>query len=398
MAGTMIAATNLGVRASFGVFFKSIESEFNLSRAATSGVFSVYMLLCSIVAILGGWALDKYGPRLVVFLMGWFAGLGLLLTSQTHAAWQLYVTYGLLFALGTGATFTVVNSTTSRWFDKKRGLALGITTSGGGLGQIAMAPFATYLIANFDWRVAFAVIGLIAWLVVASLSLVLRKAPSDIGLLPDGVKAEGVKIGLQNRENNRQPDGLSLPQAYRTRSFWFMVFAWMFCSLSLHLVLTHSVPHAIDMGISPMDAAVIISLIGGAIICGRLVLGRISDIIGRKALAVGCALVEVGALIWLIWIRELWMFHLFAIVFGFSSGGLGMLTTALVGDVFGVRYIGAILGAVVVGWAVGAAIGPAMGGFVFDASGSYFIAFAIAAVAILITGLLVALIRTEVKT
>ena len=177
---------------SFGVFFKCLETEFDLTRPATAGIFSVYMVLASVFSILGGWALDKYGPRTVTFLMGSFTGMSLLLTSQVSASWQLFISYSLLLSLGTGAIFVVVNSTVSRWFDQRRGFAVGITSSGGGAGVFFIAPFATYLISNFDWRTAFIVLGLIAWIVVASLSILLRKNPGDIWLLPDGAKPEAV--------------------------------------------------------------------------------------------------------------------------------------------------------------------------------------------------------------
>ena len=122
-----------GTRYSFGVFFKSIEGEFELTRTLTSGVFSVYMVLYSAIAILGGWALDRYGPKVVVFLMGIFVGLSLILTGRTGSAWQLFITYSLLLAIGTGAVYTVLMATTARWFEQKRGLALGITSSGVGV-------------------------------------------------------------------------------------------------------------------------------------------------------------------------------------------------------------------------------------------------------------------------
>lgn len=109
----MVAVIGLGTRYSFGVFFKSLENEFGLTRGATSGVFSIYMVLCCVFAVLGGRALDRYGPKIVVFLMGSFTGLSLLLTSQINSAWQLFISYGLLLSLGTGAIFTVVNSTAS---------------------------------------------------------------------------------------------------------------------------------------------------------------------------------------------------------------------------------------------------------------------------------------------
>lgn len=135
-AGLLIALIGLGTRYSFGVFLKSIEGEFGVSRGETSGIFSAYMLFCGLLSILGGWALDRYGPRKVAFVMASFTGFSLLLTSQANAAWQLFITYGLLLSLGTGPVYTVVNSTASRWFKRKRGFAVGITSSGGGLGAI----------------------------------------------------------------------------------------------------------------------------------------------------------------------------------------------------------------------------------------------------------------------
>jgi len=391
-AGFLIAVVGLGTRYSFGVFFKSIETEFALTRGATSGVFSIYMLLCCVFAVLGGRALDRYGPKVVVFLMGSFTGLSLLLTSQANSAWQLLVSYGLLLSLGTGAIYAVVNSTASRWFDKKRGFVLGITTSGGGFGAIVMAPFATYLISNFGWRTAFIVMGLIAWLVISSMCLILKKDPGDMGLLPDGVKSEAAQPGPQKKEGKAQLTGPSLLQASRTSNFWFLGLVWLLLSLDVHLVFVHIVPYAVDMGNSLMDAAIILALIGGTTIPGRLLVGRASDTIGRKAPAIACALLQVGALLWLMWARELWMLYVFAIAFGFLWGGFGVLTTALIGDVFGMRSIGAIMGMMSAGWALGAASGPAIGGYIFDVSGTYFMAFAAGAVAILLAALLVALV------
>ena len=103
-----------GTRQSFGVFFKSIEGEFDLSRAATSGVFSAYMVFSCAIAVLGGWVLDRYGPRIITLLMGIFIGLSLLLTSQVNSVWQLFITYSLLLAMGAGAMFTVSMATAAR--------------------------------------------------------------------------------------------------------------------------------------------------------------------------------------------------------------------------------------------------------------------------------------------
>lgn len=156
----VIQAILMGIASSFTVFFKPIEAEFDLTRTTTSAISSVSMILAPISAFIGGWALDKYGPRIILLLMGLFTGLSLVLTSQTGAAWQLFITYSLLLAVGMGAIYVVAMSTVSRWFDKKRGRAVGIAGSGGGLGTVAMAPFSTYLISRFDWQKAYLIIGI----------------------------------------------------------------------------------------------------------------------------------------------------------------------------------------------------------------------------------------------
>jgi len=395
----IIATVVFGISYSFGVFLKSLEGEFGLTRGATSGVFSIYMLLCSVFGILGGWALDRYGPRIIVVFMGLFTGLSLLLTSQVSSPWQLFISYGLLLAIGVGPAYIVVMSTTSRWFDKKRGLALGIVGSGTGFGTLLMAPFATYLISSLGWRMAYIIMGSIAWLVVIVLSRLLKKNPAEIGALPDGAKSDSGEMGIDepSREGNTRSTELSLVQASRTSNFWLLGAIWLLYSFCYLMLLTHIVPHATDIGIPVMEAAVILSLMGGSNIAGRLLMGRVSDSIGRKATAIICALLVVGAMMWLIWSQDLWMLYLFGIVFGFSFGGLDPSVTGLIGDSFGLRSIGVIMGTLNVAWGIGAAIGPAVGGFVFDASKSYSMAFLAGALAMLIAALLVALIRKETK-
>lgn len=393
----VIFTTFMGVRLSFGVFFKSLESEFNLTRVATSSVFAAYTILAAVFTIVGGWAVDRYGPRRVLFSMGLLTGLGLLITSQTNSFWQLFLSYSLLLAIGTGASYPVLMSVVSRWFDKKRGLALGIAGAGGSLGIITMVPFAAYLISELDWRTSYLVMGLVTWVVVISLSMLLRKDPSEIGVLPDGVKlSEGRTEPTGNDES--QLTGFSLLQAFRTKNLWLIFAVWLLFSLSIHLVLTHIIPHVTDIGISTLEASTILSIMGGSTLLSRVLTGRVSDIIGRKMLGIIWAVLQSGALLGLIWAQDLPMFYLFAIAFGLSWGGIGVISTALIVDMFGGRNLGIIMGAIDIGFQVGAAIGPVVGGFVFDVTGTYTVAFAIGAAAMLVTALLIALTRREKNT
>jgi len=391
----LIGCTLLGIRFSFGVFFKSLEAEFELSRAATSSVFSAYMIFAAIFTIASGWALDRWGPRLIVLLMGLITGFSLVVVSQTGTLWQLFLSYSLLLAIGTGGTYIVLMSATSRWFDKKRGLALGIAGSGGPLGTIVIAPVSAYLISNLGWRMSYLVMGLVAWFVVVSLSMLLRRDPREIGLLPDGVKPSSDRTDVTNRHQNAHLSGFSLAQAFRTKNFWLLSAIWLFLALTMTLILTHLVPYITDMGISTERAATVLSMAGGFNILSRPLTGWITDKVGRKVLGITWALIQAGTLLWLIWVGELWMFYLFAIVYGLSWGGLGIVSTALIVDNFGVRNIGVIMGGLDIAFAIGAAIGPALGGFVYDTTGSYSVAFAIGAIAVLIEALLIGLTRRE---
>lgn len=175
--------------------------------------------------------------------------------------------------------------------------------------------------------------------------------------------------------------------------FWCLGFTRLFLALSLHLVFVHVVPYSMETGISPMDAAVILSLFGVANLPGRILVGRLSDYVSRQAIAMACALMVGLSILWLMWIRDLWMFYAFGIALGFLWGGSDTMTTALVGDVFGMRDLGVIMGMMSAGWAMGAAIGPVLAGVLFDRQGNYFAAFAAAVASVLISTLLVAFIK-----
>ncbi len=396
-AGFTIGFVGIGARYSYGVFLSSIETDFAMTRGAASGIFSVYMLLCCLFAAAGGWALDRYGPRMLGIFLGIFTGLSLLLTSWAGAAWQLFVTYSLLLSLGTGSIYGLVNTTASRWFLDRRGLAVGITSSGGGVGAILIAPFATFLIAHFSWRTAFVVMGVLSAAVMIGAALPLVKDPRDAGCVPDGARFPPARKSSAGADEDRH-EGLTLRQAFGVRPFWLLASSWFLLSLSLHMVFIHVVPHAVDMGVSLMDASLVLSLMGLANILGRLVLGRLSDHLGLRALGVACSLAQCGTLVWLLWAHELWMLYVFGAAFGFLWGGAGTVTTVLTVDIFGTQSLGTIMGMMSASWAMGAAAGPAIGGYVFDVTGHYNAAFGSGAAALLTAAGLLSLLGKGART
>jgi MFS transporter, OFA family, oxalate/formate antiporter len=378
-----------GTRLSFGVFFKALAGEFGSTRAQTSGVFSAHMLLCGVCAFLSGWAVDRFSPRILTGIMGLFTGLSFVLTSQVSSLWQLFIVYSLLMSIGTGGLYGVGMATIIRWFQKSRGTAIGVATSGGGLGTLMIAPLAAYLIASFGWRTSSMIIGVIAWLLVIPMAWLLRREPGEMGLLPYGARSDGAEAS-HSKQSGSDPTVHSLWQAVRTRNFWCIGLSWLMFSLCSFMIFAHIVAHGTDIGIPAMEAATILSLIGVMNIPGRLLVGRISDSVSRKATAITCALFMAGAILWLICSKDLWMFYVFAAVFGFFFGGFDASTSAMIGDLFGLRGIGLIMGALTAGFGLGAAIGPLIGGLVYDLTDNYSVAFSICAAAMVsVTFLLV---------
>ncbi|MDD4860148.1 MAG: MFS transporter, partial [Dehalococcoidales bacterium] len=260
----------------------------------------------------------------------------------------------------------------------------GISLSGAGLGAVVVSPLAAYLIQSLDWRTAYLIIGVLAWVVVLPLSRLVVNRTGNTDAAPAGSAAAMV------------PD-LPFSKLLRSRNFILLWLNFMLFGTCLFLVYTHLVPHATDTGISGEQAATIMSVLGFASVAGRILLGIVADRFGRKLMAVSCTVLQGVSLLFLIWADGLWAFYLFALVFGFGLGGVGPTTAALVGDTFGLRKIGVILGALDVGFGVGAALGPVAAGFIFDVSHSYAVAFITGTLAAFAGALVLWLVKKDIS-
>jgi MFS family permease len=297
--------------------------------------------------------------------------------------------------MGTGPLYVVPMSVVSRWFDRKRGLALGISSVGIGLGTMVMAPFATYLITTYNWHTAYLVIGLIAWVIAPPLSWLLKKDPREIGALPDGSKTEGGGQSLETGISKSVQRPLSA--IVKSRNFWTFAFIWFLFASCVFLIFTHLVPHITDRGFSPIEAAGVLSLLGAASIPGRLLMGIASDRMGRKLAFMISTSMQAVAIAWLLQAQSLWSLYVFALIYGFFYSGFGCSGAALVSDTFGLKNIGAVLGLVEIAFGIGAATGSAVGGYIYDVNGNYTLAFIIATASMLVATSLVATVKREVS-
>lgn len=359
-----------GTFSAFGVFFESFIKEFGWTRAMTSGASALNTMIFGILCIFSADLSARLGPRWVMTTCGILLGIGYFLMAQLTHAWELYLYFGVFVAVGM-TPYIPLLSLVPQWFTTNRGRMNAIVLSGMGLGIMIVPPVASTLISVWGWRRSYFAISIGTLIVMVAVSQFLKGDPN----LPLHGNEQGPDIGIADQRN----EGMTLREAVRTRQFilvCLLYFSFLFCvvSITVHLVI-----HAIGQGVPGTRAAFTLSLIGGACIIGMNVMGNMADRFGNK-IGLGISYLLMGlSLAWLIPSHAEWSFYLFSIVFGLSYGGMQVLFSPLVAQVFGTRSHGVILAAGALVGSVGAAIGPIVSGYTFDLFGSYTPAFILCA-------------------
>ena len=371
IAAFIIQAVMFGPRSSFGVFFKPLIAEFGWTRALMSGAYSMSTIVQGLMGIVMGNLNDRLGPRMVMTLCGFLVGLGYMLMALTNAAWQLYLFYVVILGIGMGGIYTPPMSTVARWFVHRRSVMTGIAMAGGGIGALITPPVINWLIFTYGWRNTYIIMGVVILVIMILTAQFLRRDPKQMGLTPYG------ESRIEEQELDFATEGFSLKETTGTKQFWMaiaMIFCFGFC---ISTIMVHIVPHATDLGISAAAAANILAVMGGGILAGGIMLGSVADKIGNRRAYAICFILILAALLWLLSIKEVWMFYLCAAVLGLGGGGSATLTSPLVADLFGIRSHGLILGVIASSQTMGVATGPFVAGYIFDVRSSYQPAFLI---------------------
>jgi len=371
----------------FGVFFNSFQTEFAWSRTTISGAQSLAFFLEGLFAIVVGSLTDRFGPKLVIVTSGLILGLGYSLMSQVNTVWHLYFFFGVIVGIGTTSGNVTLLSTTARWFIKRRGIMSGIVKVGTGAGIAIMPLVASWLISSYGWRNSYFFLGIISVIGIVSVAQFLKRDPSQMGFKPYGAYE-------QEANNSYVVDiGLSSKEAFRTKQFWIICSAYFITWYITMAISGHIIPHAMDLGISTVRAAGVMSIVGGASILGRLLMGFTGDRIGTRRALVICFFILTVASSWLQFAETLWALYLYATIYGFSQGGFYALISPLVAELFGTKSHGAIFGMVLFISQIGGTIGPVATGRIFDLTRSYQLAFLVFLVISVVGSVLSVLLR-----
>ena len=374
----LIMMVSFGLYDSFGVFVKPIINTFGWSRATTTAAYSLSFLVFGLVGILMGGATDRFGLQVVLTLCGICLGLGYILMSQLQLLWNLYLFYGFFIGVGMSAIYAPVLSQIPKWFNRRCGLMTGLVLSGTGIGQLLAPPIISRLVAHYDWRLTYIILGISIFVIVVISTQFLRNntaqsqpQPEDA---PTGACSESTDAISTSATGTK---GYSFRDASRTMQFWVLI-GYKFClGYSMLTIIVHIVPHATDFGIPAINAANLIASHGAAMVIGSFVLGRVGDLIGPRQVMIICFSLSLASLLWLLKAREMWALYLFCVVFGFANAGNVASDVPLLARLFGFESIGSITGVSSCAFAVGVAFGPSFTGYVFDVTGSYQTAFLI---------------------
>ncbi len=370
-AGWLVLFVVYGLQFSYGEFRQAATNDEGWSQTSLTLIYAFYIGVYSALSAVSGWATDRFGPRVTIGVGSVLLCAGYVLWASAQNLFVVTLALAVVAPIGMSCSWVPVNATAVRWFIRRRGSASAIVTSGGSVGNIVAPPIAAALIAAYGWRTALtlmASVGLVLLLIAAATMI---KSPETVGLFPDGDSGPPAAEAAGA--------GMTAAEATRTSVYWIMWGLYSTTFVVVFVPFVHGSAFAVDLGVSSITAATVISSIGVGGLTGRLSVGAISDRIDRRRAVAFALALQVFGFVGLAAANGLVLLYPAAVAFGFGYGGSVAVFPALVADYFGRANAGAIVGRMFASAATMAAIGPYVAALIFDSTGSYRMAFLISA-------------------
>ncbi len=347
----------------FTVFIAPMEADLGWSRGELSGAFALFLLMTGIMAFPVGWWLDKRGSRLLMTFGSIGATLLVLLWSQVNSLPAFALLMALMGCCGAAVLYEPAFAVIATWFIRKRGAAMAIVTFTAGFASTIFIPLADALLVAFGWRQAVFMLGILLGIITIPLHLlVLRRRPSDLGLLPDGETTPSAA---------KQAAPISLGMALRSRFFWMMTLAFALSTLSVSALRVHFIPLLISLGIQSSAAALASGSIGIMQVIGRMIFAPIEARLSVRTMVIGVfILLALSPTILLFGRAPLWIV-LFIVLFGMAVGAHTLTRPLIVADTYGSGFYGRISSVMVIALTMARASAPFAAGLVFDLFQSY---------------------------
>ena len=355
----------------FTAFFLPILRDFGVSRTLLSGAFSIRQIENGFLSPLVGYLVDRTSPRKVILCGVILAGLGLILTGLSQNIWTFYLAFILMSAGVSGASHGVSWSVmVTRWFNRLRGRATGLTFMGGAFGGPGLILIAQ-LLESYGWRSSVIILGLGLWIICIPLSLIARSRPEDYGYLPDG----DTNVNNSSEQSSNIPESADVPitlkQAITGKYFWGLIAMLGAQSISIGGLLAHQIAYLEGLGFSTTLAASTIGVYFGISAIGRFIVGFLTDWTDWRRVFIVMILGQAIGMLILANVSTYSIAILASCIMGFSHGMMVPIRFIISGKLFGSKNLGAIWGTVD-GMTVGFGVfGPIFLGWTFDNFGTY---------------------------
>jgi MFS family permease len=369
----------------FGLFLPAMAGGLDVSRAALSGTFGLARLVSAVVAPALGVLVDRHGPRLLVVLGTLTLAGGAFVLAAAHTSWHVVLGYAVLMAVGGVALGDLsADATVTRWFVRRRGRALAIATMGLSTAGIVIPLPLAYAITELGWRAAWAALAVVVLGLGTVAAVAMRARPEDHGLVADGVLAV---------EAPREAT-FTARQALRLPAFWLLLTGTNLGGLALFGVNIHLYSYLGDRGLPPATAAAVVTLLYVLHTAAKPVWGVIAERVHVRYCIAACYAGGGAGILILLASPHLAAVLAFTVVYGLTRGAQSFVTSLAWADYFGREAQGTIRGLAAPARFIASAAGPVLGGWLYDATGSYTVALLVFALAFVLGGIVAGAART----
>lgn len=379
-SATLLTLLTVGMRMSIGPFFLPMAEDLGFSRSLLAGIVAIGMLCYGLGMPLAGHLVGRHGTRFVLLLGTVIVVASVIWAVTARSPVTFLLAFGVLMSIGLSFTSPVaLTPVISRWFTRRRGMALFFLSTGSMAGIAVMTPALTFAIGSAGWRatlLGFAAVFAVFTVPVA-LFIIRDTAPPHTDLLPE-------QIAAGPKGPTALPESIKFGEAVRTAPFWKISLGLFACGFSMNLLGTHGMPMLMDHGFDATTSSVGIGLIGFVAIFSTQVLGRLSDSLPRRNILAAIYLIRGLGFFALLLVGTHWELYAAATIGGIVWAGSIALSSAMLADIYGLRLVGILYGWSYLGHQIGAMISSWLGGWGYETFGTHWIAFGAAGILLLI--------------
>ena len=387
-AGFTVLFFSGGSRFAFGLMLKPMSEDLDVSRSTLSLAVTMFMVVSAVAMPFVGRLVDRWSLRGTIAIGAAIGACGLLLMGQVQSSWQVFLVYGVIYALGnSGTSIAPVVVMVSQWFVERRGVATSIAVSGNAIGQLVIVGALASALVAIGWRSSYSVLAIAnAALLLPLALLVIRRGPPMSGNTVQG-----------STGGEPAPLPLTLRQALTSRPFLLLVGIYTICGFQDFFIATHIVAFAQDQGVGDVLAGNLLAWMGVMGLAGVLVAGLMADAFGASRPTALCFVMRIGIFALILLVQDTPAILAFGLLYGFTFLITAPLTVVFLGNIYGPNRLGTLTGTVSMIHQIMGGLGALAGGWIYDLTGVYDAAFVVMLALSLVATALTLLLREPLR-